>query len=300
MTPAAPASTTAKAEPIPARAGVGLKPIHYETILRERPDIAFFEIHAENYMGAGGPPHRYLTAIRDEYPLSVHGVGLSIGGPDAPDARHLERLRTVVQRYQPGLVSEHLAWAGLPDAFANDLLPLPYTRSNLERTLAHVDQVQETLGRRILIENPSTYLRFEDSDIDERSFLRELAQRGGCGLLLDVNNVYVSARNHGNNAHTYLEDFPFEYVEEVHVAGHKPASDEAGRYFLIDSHDQPVSNEVWQLLRLALAGSGPVPVLLERDGNVPAWQELAAEAAIADAYLQQLVSERHDRQLAHA
>jgi len=299
MTRAVPTFTTAKAESIPARAGIGLKPVHYETILRNLPDIGFFEVHAENYMGAGGPPHRYLAAIRETYPLSVHGVGLSLGGPEAPDETHLERLRAVVAHYQPGLVSEHLAWAGLDGRFANDLLPLPYTRRSLERTLAHVNRAQEVLGRRILIENPATYIRFVDSDIDECSFLRELAQRSGCGLLLDVNNVFVSANNHGFDAPDYLAAFPLDYVEEVHVAGHQATTDASGMELLIDSHDQPVSDPVWQLLAETLARSGPLPVLLERDGNIPAWDELAAEAAVADEFLQQLAGDADARQLAH-
>ena len=300
MTSAAPQLATTDAETIPARAGIGLKPVHYETILRNLPDLGFLEIHAENYMGAGGPPHRYLAAIRDHYPLSVHGVGLSLGGPTAPDETHLERLRGVVERYQPGLVSEHLAWSGLNGWFANDLLPLPYTRRSMERTLAHVDRVQEILGRRILIENPATYVRFETGDLHECEFLRELACRSGCGLLLDVNNVYVSSRNHGFSARNYLTDFPIELVEEIHVAGHQPHGDADGSTLLIDSHDQPVTEAVWQLLDETLERSGPLPVLLERDGNIPDWQELAAEAAVADGYLQRHAAKSTDRQLAYA
>lgn len=299
MTNAAHLATT-DAEPVPARAGIGLKPVHYETILRDLPDVGFFEIHAENYMGAGGPPHRYLAAIRERYPLSVHGVGLSLGGPDAPDENHLQRLRNVVTRYRPGLVSEHLAWAGLNGRFANDLLPLPYTRQTLERTLAHIERAQDVIGRKILIENPATYLRFEASDMRETEFLRELAQRSGCGLLLDVNNVYVSSRNHGFIARDYLDSFPLEFVDEIHVAGHQPQTGEDGSTLLIDSHDQPVCKGVWELLDETLTRSGPLPVLLERDGNIPEWRELAAEAALADDCLRSYADQSGNRLSAHA
>jgi uncharacterized protein (UPF0276 family) len=300
MTNAVPQFATTDLELVPARTGIGLKPVHYETILRDKPDIGFFEIHAENYMGAGGPPHRYLAAIREHYPLSVHSVGLSLGGPLAPDEKHLERLSVVVDRYQPGLVSEHLAWSGLDGRFANDLLPLPYTRPSLERTLAHVDRTQTVLGRRVLIENPATYIRCAESDLHECEFLGELAQRSGCGLLLDVNNVYVSSRNHGLSARGYLAAFPLELVDEIHVAGHQPHTDADGSEFLIDSHDQPVSEEVWQLLDETLERAGPLPVLLERDGNIPDWQELAAEASLADSYLQRSAATPKNRLLAHA
>ena len=296
---AAPQPVQTDAETIPARAGVGLKPAHYEHILRERPDIGFFEVHAENFMGAGGPPHRYLSAIREHYPLSVHGVGLSIGGPTAPDDRHLNRLRRVVERYRPGLVSEHLAWAGLNGRFANDLLPLPYTRHTLERTVSHLHQVQDVLGRRILIENPATYIRFEQTDMHECDFLRELARRSGCGLLLDLNNVYVSAFNHGYAPQDYLARFPLELVGEIHVAGHV-LRDDADSGFLIDSHDQPVADAVWSLLDETIRRGGPRPVLLERDGNIPGWEELAAEAAVADSRLPLSDSKPGRRQLAHA
>ena len=273
--------------PLPARAGVGLKPAHYHDILAERPDIGFFEVHAENYMGAGGPPHRYLTAIREDYPLSVHGVGLSIGGAGPLDALHLERLAGVVERYQPGLVSEHLAWSSHGGAFFNDLLPLPLNETTLTIVADHVDQVQERLQRRILIENPATYVEFAATDLSETEFLRELARRTGCGLLLDVNNVHVSTTNHGGEAGAYIDRFPFEHVEEIHLAGHAVNADEAGAPLLIDSHDREIVDPVWKLYERALALAGPLPTLIEWDNDLPDWPRLHSEARRAEARLDQ-------------
>ena len=285
--PGAAQTTATAAEPIPARAGVGLKPQHYADILRDQPELGFFEVHAENYMGAGGPPHRYLTAIRERYPLSIHGVGLSLGSHEALDLAHLDRLTALVQRYEPGLVSEHLAWSVHQGQFLNDLLPLAYTRANLQRLVEHVEQVQTALKVQLLIENPATYVCFSSSEMSEAEFLQQLARRSGCGLLLDVNNVFVSASNHAYSASHYLEQFPTELVAELHIAGHSVARDELGDAFLVDSHDQAVIADVWQLLEQALTRTGPLPVLLERDGNIPDWSTLAAEADIADVIIRQ-------------
>ena len=213
---------------MPPRAGVGLKPQHYEDILGTSPDISWFEIHAENYMGAGGPPHRYLTAIRERYPLSLHGVGLSIGGAGALDADHLARLRVVHDRYEPALFSEHLAWSSHGGSYFLDLLPLPYTEETLALVCAHIDQVQEALGRPMLLENPATYLTFETSTMSELDFLAETVRRTGCGLLLDVNNVFVSATNQGFSAEAYIDAFPVAAVGEIHLAGHAQDRDETG------------------------------------------------------------------------
>ena len=201
-------------------AGVGLKPEHVNTILATLPSLGVVEVHAENYMGAGGPPHRHLTAIRESYPLSIHGVGLSLGSMEDLDSTHVDRLVRLVRRYEPMWVSEHLAWSSHGPLFLNDLLPIPYTKAALERVAGHIDQVQAALRRRILLENPATYLGFEESTYAETDFIAEIANRTGCGLLLDVNNVHVSAINHGRNAESYLAAFPTRRVEEIHLAGH--------------------------------------------------------------------------------
>ena len=267
---------------LPARAGVGFKPEHFNDIRAARPNIGFFEVHAENYMGDGGPPHRRLEVLRADYPLSLHGVGLSIGSPRPLDREHLDRLAALAKRYEPGLFSEHLAWSTHDRGFFNDLLPLPLTAETLACVSAHVDQTQDTLGRRILIENPSTYLRFSQSDIAEAEFLRELSLRTGCGLLLDVNNVVVSSVNHGFDQNAYLDAFPLEKVEEIHLAGYAEAEDDAGAPLLIDAHDFAVRAEVWSLYQRVIAAKGPTPTLIEWDNEVPCWAELFAQARRAD------------------
>ena len=262
--------------------GVGFKAEHFEAILDLRPKLGFFEIHAENYMGAGGPPHRRLEAIRALYPLSLHGVGLSIGSPAPLDRAHLARLASVAERYQPALVSEHLAWSTHEGAFFNDLLPLPYTEETLTRVCEHVDVVQSALRRRILVENPSTYVAFAETTMGETDFLCELVRRTGCGLLLDVNNVFVSAANHGFDAYRYLAGFPFAAVGEIHLAGYADDSDDAGLPLLIDAHDSPVREAVWALYGDALRRLGPTPTLVEWDNDLPQWPTLLGEARRAE------------------
>lgn len=279
---------------LPARVGLGLKSQHVPEILDERPDVGWFEVHAENYMGAGGPPHRYLTAVRERYPLSVHGVGLSIGSAGPLDERHLARLAAVVERYEPAMVSEHLAWSSHGGAYFNDLLPVPYTEEALARVGEHVDRVQEALGRRILLENPSTYVSFAEAALDEIAFLEEVAGRTGCGLLLDVNNVHVSATNHGFDARGYLDRFPLELVEEIHLAGHAREVDVNGAPLLIDAHDRDVDEAVLSLFERVLARSGPLPTLIERDNDVPPWPVLPAEAAGVERRFQKAVGQRTD------
>lgn len=267
--------------PIPRRGGVGLKPEHYREILDGAPDIGWFEIHAENYMGAGGPPHAYLTAIRERYPLSLHGVGLSIGGAGLLDADHLARLRALADRYEPALFSEHLAWSSHDTVYLNDLLPLPYTQETLERVCDHIDEVQDALKRPMLLENPSTYVAYAETTMREVDFLREVVRRTGCGLLLDVNNVFVQAANHGFGAGSYLDDFPMEHVGEIHLGGHAEDADDDGS-LLIDDHGREVADPVWALYARVLEDTGPVPTLIEWDNDVPAWPVLMAEAKRAD------------------
>jgi len=270
---------------IPARAGVGLKAQHYRTIVNDRPNIGFFEIHAENYMGAGGPPHRYLSAIREIYPLSLHGVGLSIGAERPLDRDHLLRLKDLNERYAPGLFSEHLAWSTHETTFLNDLLPVPYTEEALTRVADHIDEVQATVGRQMLLENPSTYLAFEESTYSEIDFIAEIVRRTGCGLLFDVNNVQVSATNQQWDPIAYIDAYPLQHVQEIHLGGHAEEADDKGRPLLIDTHDREVDGIVWGLFRHTVARTGPVPTLIEWDSAVPAWPVLEAEARRADAVL---------------
>ncbi|MBW8639157.1 DUF692 domain-containing protein [Hoeflea sp. WL0058] len=271
---------------IPPRAGAGLKTAHVDAILSDSYRIGFLEIHAENYMGDGGPPHRALGAIRENFPLSVHGVGLSIGGEDGLDKTHVARLKKVVDRYEPGLVSEHLAWSTHDNSYYNDLLPAPYDEATLARVCRHIEQVQEALGRQILLENPSTYVQFEQSTISEADFIRQIAVRTGCGLLLDINNVFVSATNHGYEPLAYLEDFPLGRVQEIHLAGHAPDVDDEGDVILIDSHDRPVDDRVWGLYETVIGRIGSIPTLIEWDTDIPEWPILRNEAMMADRILE--------------
>jgi uncharacterized protein (UPF0276 family) len=277
-----------KQRPLPQLAanavGAGLKPAHYAEILATRPAIGFFEIHAENYMNAGGPNHRWLAAIGEHYPLSVHGVGLSLGSAEKLDRDHLARLRQVVERTAPALVSEHLAWCDFSGGVFPDLLPLPYDEAALRRVADRIDAVQQALGREILIENPATYLRFQGDALGEPQFLAELSAVAGCGLLLDVNNVFVSAVNHGFDAGKYLDSFPLESVGEIHLAGHAEVRDARGA-FLIDDHGGPVADEVWALYRAVVARAGPRPTLIEWDNLVPDWAVLLGETGKARAAL---------------
>ncbi|MCC8979017.1 DUF692 domain-containing protein [Bradyrhizobium acaciae] len=266
-------------------AGTSFKPEHLAAILDEGPQRGFFEVHAENYMGAGGPPHRMLERLRRDHPLSVHGVCMSIGGPGPLDRAHLARFRGLIARYQPALVSEHLAWSTHETSFFNDLLPLPYTKATLDRVCDHIDEVQEAIRCPLLLENPSTYVTFRNSTMSETDFIRAVAERTGCGLLLDVNNVFVSATNHGFSALQYLSDFPLARVGEIHLAGHAEQSDDEGDLLLLDSHDGPVADAVWKLFEIVIARRGPVPTLVEWDSNIPDWPVLKTEAAAAQAIL---------------
>lgn len=267
------------------QAGTSFKHEHLAAILADGKPKGFFEVHAENYMGAGGRPHRALRTIRLDNPVSLHGVCMSVGGPQPLDKAHLARFKALVERYEPALVSEHLAWSTHETTFFNDLLPLPYTRSTLQKVCDHIDEVQETIGRPILLENPSTYVVFPESTMSETEFIRALSGRTGCGLLLDVNNVFVSAANHQFSALDYLADFPLERVGEIHLAGHAEQADDEGELLLIDSHDGPVADAVWKLYEIVIGRCGPIPSLVEWDSNIPEWPVLRAEAAAAQAIL---------------
>ncbi|AHG65194.1 MNIO family bufferin maturase [Advenella mimigardefordensis] len=257
-------------------AGVSFKHEHLRAIQQDTLTDAFFEVHAENYMGEGGPPQQALAAIRRDYPLSVHGVCMSIGGPQVLDSNHLRRFADLVRRCEPLLVSEHLAWSAYDNTFYNDLLPLPYTSDTLHTVCDHIDQVQVAIGRSLLIENPATYIQYASSEMSETGFLREVARRTGCGLLLDINNVYVSAINHGFSAETYLADFPLDRVGQIHLAGHCAQEDDEGQPLLIDSHDAEVAPAVWDLYKQVIASTGLVPTLVEWDSRLPAWPVLEA------------------------
>lgn len=274
-----------RAPTLPAAPGVGYKPQHFEALISTPGAVRWIEIHAENYMTDGGRPLAQLAALSETFALSVHGVGLSIGGAAPLDPAHLARLRRLCDRVNPASFSEHLAWSTHEGAFFNDLLPLPYTEATLARVADHISQVQDTLGRQMLLENPSSYLSFDESTYAETDFLAALVARTGCGLLLDVNNVFISAQNLGLSATAYIDAFPLEAVGELHLAGHDSDTDDAGRPLLIDSHGCPVAEPVWALLDYVLERSGPRPALIEWDTDVPEWPVLAAEAARAGAAL---------------
>ncbi|HEV8227210.1 MAG TPA: DUF692 domain-containing protein [Methylomirabilota bacterium] len=274
---------------LPSRAGIGLKAPHVGELLATRPAAPWLEVHPENYM-SGGIALASLEAVRREYPVSLHGVGLSLGTAGDIDARHLSRLRSLVERIEPCLVSEHLSWSTAGGVYLNHLLPLPYTDETLGVVADHVDEVQNALGRRILIENPSSYLRFRHSSMAEPHFLAELARRTGCGLLCDVNNIYVSAWNVDFDAGSYLDTLPVQAIGEIHLAGHA-ANDADGRTILIDDHGSPVTAPVWKLYQRALERFGSVPTLIEWDTDLPELSVLLGEASVADRMLQAFASE---------
>jgi len=272
--------------PIPAKAGVGLRFRHHQEVLESLPAAAWLEVHTENYMGGGSAP-AVLDAIRRDYPVSLHGTGLSLGSAEGLDAAHLERVQRAVERFEPGLVSEHLSWSVVAGDYLADLLPLPMTEEALEVVCRHVDQVQAYLKRRLLVENPSTYLQFAHSTIPEWEFLAQLAKRTGCGILCDVNNIYVSTCNHGWDTSAYLAALPPEVVGEVHLAGHAVRRLDGGQVLRIDDHGSRVAPEVWTLYAEALARFGPVPTLIEWDTGVPPMAVLLEEAAHASVLIEE-------------
>ncbi|NNE54142.1 MAG: DUF692 domain-containing protein [Sulfitobacter sp.] len=270
-----------RAPRLPNAVGVGYKPQHFDDLRQDPGPVAWIEVHAENYMGDGGRPLAQLRALSEDFAISIHGVGLSIGGEGPLDAEHLARLKRLCDWIEPASFSEHLAWSTHGAEFLNDLLPLPYTEETLGRVAAHIDQVQETLGRQMLLENPSSYLIFEESDLSETDFLEALTRKTGCGLLLDVNNVFVSSTNLGLSPQAYIDAYPTDRVGEIHVGGHDEDHDDYGAPLLIDSHGKPVVDPVWSLLEYTLAQTGPKPVLVEWDTNVPEWPVLRDDAARA-------------------
>jgi uncharacterized protein len=270
--------------PIPAQAGIGLRFPHHRHVIENNPAVAWFEVHSENYFG-GGTSLDCLEQIRGNYPISLHGVGLSLGSTGPLDPQHLTRIAKLARRIEPALISEHLSFSLIEGLFLPDLLPLPMTEEALDTMSGHVLQVQEALGRQILLENPSSYLRYRHSLIPEWEFLAELADRTGCALLCDVNNIYVSARNHGWDADTYLSALPIDAVREIHVAGHSERTLPGGRRILIDDHGAEICEAVWALYRKAIARFGAVPTLIEWDNNIPAFEVLEAQAARAGRHL---------------
>jgi uncharacterized protein len=274
-----------RASQLPLSAGASFKPEHFAAISAAPQPLGFFEVHAENYMGEGGTPHAQLRFLREHYGLSVHGVGLNIGSREPLDHAHLARLKELCNLYQPECFSEHLAWSSHSGIFFNDLLPLPYTGSTLRSVIDHIEEAQTALGRRLLLENPATYVRFEQSTIPETEFLAAIARATGCGLLLDVNNVFVSARNHATSATAYLEAFPLDLVGEIHLAGHFETTDGQGSPLCIDAHGSPVVEDVFALFDSVIARAGPLPTLIEWDNDVPDWAVLLAEALAAQARL---------------
>jgi uncharacterized protein (UPF0276 family) len=275
---------------MPAQAGIGLRACHHWDVLNGTPQVAWFEAHTENYLADGGAHVRALCAIRERYALSLHGVGLSLGSSDPIDLPHLQRVRGALRRFEPALISEHLSWSSVEGRFANDLLPLPYTEEALRTVSEHIAQVQDFLGRQILIENVSSYLQFSCSTFSEWDFIAAVAAESGCGILLDLNNIYVAACNHGFDAQRYLRAIEPERVKELHLAGHS-RQNIGGRELLIDTHGSPVCAAVWDLYRCALRLFGARPTLIEWDTDIPALEVLLEEAAKARAVAAHATSE---------
>lgn len=275
---------------IPPRAGIGLRAEHFEDVLEQKPDVGWFEAHSENYFGlgaasieksGGGKPFEYLERVRESYPISLHGVGLSVGSTDPLNQQHLNNLKQLIDRIEPGLVSEHLSWGSVNDQYFNDLLPMPYTEESLDHMVQRIDQVQTFLGRQILIENVSSYLEYKASTIPEWEFVTELSQRAGCAVLLDVNNIYVNAMNHGFNPERFIQGIPVNGVKEIHLAGHTVKEIDGG-VIRLDTHDHLVCDDVWDLYQLATNRFGNVPALIEWDKNLPELDVLVDEAKRAD------------------
>ena len=269
-----------------ASSGIGLRSPHYREVTSTLPSVAWWEVHSENFFTLGGLPLQLLTTIRNHYPVSLHGVGLSLGSAGKLNERHLSILKQLVDKIEPSLVSEHISWSAIDGRVASDLLPLPYTEESLSTTVSHISEVQETLGRQILVENPSTYLQFTHSTIPEWEFMVEVASQSGCALLLDVNNIIVSSGNHGFDASHYVSCIPTSLIKEIHLAGHARQEVE-GKILLIDDHGSAVPDDVWALYRQVIARTGKVPTLIEWDTNIPPLAILIQEAAKADRIMEQ-------------
>ena len=281
-------------QPSPARAGIGLRAEHYHEALERRPDLGWFEVHSENYFGKGGRPLHYLEKISEHYPLSLHGVGLSIGSTDELNTTHLDKLKKLISRFEPGLVSEHLSWGSFQGRHFNDLFPMPYTSEALQHMSNQVSRVQDYLGRQILIENVSSYLQFDCSTIPEWEFITELANQSGCGILLDVNNIYVNSKNHAFDPDSFIKAIPIEHVQEIHLAGHTVKQIDDSE-ILIDTHNKCVTDDVWSLYETATRRFKQVPVLIEWDTDIPALDILLDEANKADSILQSnIYDEKHE------
>lgn len=278
-------------DPVPASAGIGLRGPHYKDVIETGPKVGFFEVHSENYFGRGGVPHDCLGHIRRDYPLSFHGVGLSLGSVDPLSLKHLERLRELVDTYQPDLVSEHLSWGSFGGRHLNDLLPLPYTEEVVDHLVDRIHQVQDYLGRPFMVENVSCYLQFEHSHLSEWEFVAAVAERADCDILLDINNIFVNAHNHGFDADDYLNGIPEHRVREIHLAGHTVKQYEQGT-IIIDTHDHRVCPDVWSLYRRAVAKLGPRPTLIEWDSDLPDLEVLVDEADTARQIMEASVRDR--------
>ena len=279
-------------DPIPAKAGIGLRFQHHQAVLESPPGVTFMEVHTENYMG-GGTPVRCLETVRRDYPVSLHGVGLSLGSAEGLDLAHLDRIRQVAERIEPALMSEHIAWSVSNGTYLADLLPLPMTEEALDVVCRHVDQMQSTLRRKVLVENPSTYTQFRHSTIPEWEFMAAVAARTGCGILCDVNNIFVSAKNHSWDALAYVAALPREVIDEIHLAGHSIRELADGGTLRIDDHGSCVADEVWSLFAEALRRFGPIPTLIEWDNNIPPLEVLLAQARRADALIGKEIELRH-------
>lgn len=271
---------------LPAQTGIGLRAQHYSEVLASLPDIAWLEVHSENFFGPGGEHLRVLDAVREHYPLSLHGVGMSLGSSDPLSQNHLHKLKVLIERIQPAAVSEHLCWSSIGGRFLNDLLPLPYSEEALVNVCERIRQAQDFLGRRIMVENVSSYVRFSGATMPEWEFLAEVAQRSDCDILLDVNNIHVSASNHGFDARHYLDAIPGERIGEIHLAGYETdAGEDSDEDFLVDTHSRPVSEPVWALYEETLRRFGPKPTLIEWDNDIPELAVLLAEARKAQKFL---------------
>lgn len=275
--------------------GLGLKPQHFQQIIQENPPLAFFEIHAENYFVDGGAFHARLSNICERYPLSIHGVGLSIGGESPIDVSHLKRLKSLIGRYPLSWFSEHLAWSSHGTNFLNDLLPVPYHAETLQRVCDHIDQIQSHLQLRMLLENPSTYVEFSNSTMSETEFINTVIQRTGCGLLLDINNVYVSCINHHRDPLNYVQSLHLNAVSEIHLAGFTQDADSLGAPLLIDSHSTPIAEQVWNLYEQTIRLTGPIATLIERDGDIPSFHTLLKECLLAQSIIESSLTNKQNR-----